>query len=395
MRYALSAAMTGVLVAVLTSITPAEAQSSCDETNDNGDQTCSIDCPVGQSAQCSHGVGSSAPSCQCSGDPSPPNSLAQTFRFENLSRLLPDNTQPTPTTVTLTNAVEQINGKLASARSVHLNNSCHPETHQECHTENPCDRLPDDRRILRCGPGIMRQDCHDVYETKCNPVIGKLAVNGAVSIVSGPTVIVDEPNWNDIPTTIYGFVVDFKNCTPDQQSFTYEHTESLSKGLSVSSSKSLVTGSDTTIKIDASFRLPTGFGGGAETDLKFSTTTKSDDTTTDDQRKMETEDFKLPVIIHAMSNVRTEHYWIQYSVPVPYSGTVVIDGSVTPNKDGITSISQMLPAAQDRTFALSGVVTNSHLLAVRVNVTGKPLQASDCAQPSYTITPMRVSHFMQ
>lgn len=50
----------------------AQAQSSCSATNTNGDQNCSINCPVGQAAICQNATGSSTPTCSCSAQlPSP------------------------------------------------------------------------------------------------------------------------------------------------------------------------------------------------------------------------------------------------------------------------------------------------------------------------------------
>lgn len=40
------------------------AGSSCSAHNDAGD-TCSVTCPVGQSASCSNGTGASPPTCEC------------------------------------------------------------------------------------------------------------------------------------------------------------------------------------------------------------------------------------------------------------------------------------------------------------------------------------------
>jgi hypothetical protein len=43
------------------------AQSECAATNQNDDQICSVSCPLGQTASCNGGIGSSAPKCVCSG----------------------------------------------------------------------------------------------------------------------------------------------------------------------------------------------------------------------------------------------------------------------------------------------------------------------------------------
>lgn len=43
------------------------AQSECAATNQNDDQICNVSCPLGQTAACKEGIGSSAPKCVCSG----------------------------------------------------------------------------------------------------------------------------------------------------------------------------------------------------------------------------------------------------------------------------------------------------------------------------------------
>jgi hypothetical protein len=43
------------------------AQSSCTATNEAGTQSCSISCPIGQSAMCVNGAGANDPSCSCGG----------------------------------------------------------------------------------------------------------------------------------------------------------------------------------------------------------------------------------------------------------------------------------------------------------------------------------------
>ena len=56
----------GVALLFVRSVKAADG-SSCSATNTNGDQTCSITCPAGQSASCSNGTGSTPPSCKCVG----------------------------------------------------------------------------------------------------------------------------------------------------------------------------------------------------------------------------------------------------------------------------------------------------------------------------------------
>jgi hypothetical protein len=63
-RYAL-----GLMVLMSLGIFPqcVPAQSECAAANQNDDQICSVSCPIGQTASCKAGIGSSAPKCVCSG----------------------------------------------------------------------------------------------------------------------------------------------------------------------------------------------------------------------------------------------------------------------------------------------------------------------------------------
>jgi hypothetical protein len=62
------------------------AQSECAAANDNDDQICSVSCPLGQTATCSTGIGSSAPKCACSSASVSLDPTARQFRGTRASK---------------------------------------------------------------------------------------------------------------------------------------------------------------------------------------------------------------------------------------------------------------------------------------------------------------------
>jgi hypothetical protein len=62
------------------------AQSECAATNQNDDQICSVSCPLGETASCNGGIGSSAPKCACSGGSTSLDSTLSEYRETSTSR---------------------------------------------------------------------------------------------------------------------------------------------------------------------------------------------------------------------------------------------------------------------------------------------------------------------
>src|SRR5579872_5222298 len=96
------------------------ADSNCSATNTNGDQTCSISCPAGQSAQCTQGIGSNSPTCECLGTPDPPAHLKNGgWKLAEKKRFVPLENKDAPPQI-LTNVPAVLNAKLATMRDYHL-----------------------------------------------------------------------------------------------------------------------------------------------------------------------------------------------------------------------------------------------------------------------------------
>jgi hypothetical protein len=110
-------------------VTSAKA-SSCSAHNDFGD-TCTIDCPEGQSATCTNGIGANKPTCVCSGTI---NFEAMRKRFSPVlpqAGILQDGGPSaavvqgggpalTSDTVLQTDVLGEINKKLSTLRPYHL-----------------------------------------------------------------------------------------------------------------------------------------------------------------------------------------------------------------------------------------------------------------------------------
>lgn len=54
-----------IAAALLASLCMAGLTQACTATNSNGDQRCQTSCQAGQTASCTNGTGSSAPTCEC------------------------------------------------------------------------------------------------------------------------------------------------------------------------------------------------------------------------------------------------------------------------------------------------------------------------------------------
>lgn len=62
------------------------AQSECAATNQNDDQICNVSCPLGETAACKEGIGSSAPKCVCSDASSSLDPTVSGYRETGASR---------------------------------------------------------------------------------------------------------------------------------------------------------------------------------------------------------------------------------------------------------------------------------------------------------------------
>jgi hypothetical protein len=372
-------------LSMLLSAPAAIADSSCTATNDNGDQTCSVSCPTGQTAACQNATGSAAPSCSCTGAPTPSPSATRhvlasagtkgnwTLRALTAAEI----TQP-PAPITNTNLVSVINAKLATLPDQHISNSCQ-DVHGTCYRPTIC-QIHGGHEVCTGGSAY---DC--VKGQACSAVNGKLTVGTPLLVSKGPTVSLGQPDLHSIPTSVFTRSGVYTNCSSVQQSETFTHLEQISEGDTVTKTNTLQTGSVQTTTINGSVGLgPLTLGGSRS--LQINTTTTYSEADAENHTQMESEQQQLPLLVPSMTQSTITHSFILYNVPVPFTGTVLVDGQLSSNLANLNTLSQVLPTESDRTFTFVGIVTNSTLIDTSVLTNEKKLTAADCqANPGLTI----------
>jgi len=369
-----------LLVAVFLSFCSAEmkADSECSATNDNGDQTCSISCPAGQAATCSNGVGSSPPTCYCAGTPE--GALKKNFGLSLLDSKRFDALDQPPKHPALenTNVIEVVNAKLATLPSHHITDVCHLEV-RSAPTGGPGGEF---------GPPEGRPDHPPrppVTTKVCQPVVGKLTIQPPLIVVVAPVVSVSEPNWKDIPTDVFMQHATYHNCSSAAQSQTFQHNQQLSVGDTVTKTKALQTGSSQSISIHAGFKVKILDFSGTDT-LTVNTQATVTDTNTETHTEQQQNSVTVPLNVPAMTDLQIRHSFVQYRVPVPFTGVAILDAQIAPNLDGIVRLSQVLPNEADRKFEFAGVVSNSTLVDAATATSERKLTAPDCSDGNGRMT---------
>lgn len=344
---------------------PALSQSSCSATNDNGDATCSISCPVGQSAECRNGTGSSSPECGCSGE----------SQLDSIFIPRPDSAGTlafAPSSLEHTNVLQSINAKLASLRDYTLHQSCSRErVGRVCYRE-PCVFMP----------GVCPRICEDTFDTVCRNVSGKLTAAPRFTIEVPPSVVVEEPNWKDIPSEILGYRETYINCTSLEQSISFRHGETVRSGRKVSKTKSISTNDKIDVKVE--YKLAKDLGptvGGGYSYSKTVTITDLNEESEEETRPLEK---VIPLDIASGTKVVMDHQWIRREVPIVYNGRVTLDAAIENNLEGIDRSSQVLTNAADRTFEFSGVIQHNLLLEGKTRVVETKMTEGECkANPGF------------
>lgn len=361
-----------VILSLISLAGHALGSSSCSATNENGDQRCSISCQAGQSAVCIDGTGSSSPTCECQG-----SALDSGLFIPNQKNITITKKQSEK--IEKTDILQVVNSKLNNLNDYHISTSCKDvENGRFCYRET-CINSENGSSSMLIGDkiGTLRfcsRICEPRYERVCEPVLGKLQAKPPIAIEKGPTVVVQEPNWKDIPSEIIGYRETYLNCTPAQQSFTFKHGETLKVGARVSKGRSI----DKSLSLEANVSFSyTGIGGGRKVSFNQKVNTSEVEETSSESTK--TLDLTLPVIIPPNSKVVMDHYWIKRVVPVHYTGTVIIDTAVSDNQANITRLSQVLTTAQDREFEFSGTVTDTSLSEGSTKVNSEATNKEMCS----------------
>lgn len=371
-----------LLVVAIVFAHQAFADSSCEATNDNGDQSCSVSCPTGEAAVCSKGSGSSAPSCECRSS----GNMASLRTFHVLKPVVEASAAvagaaaaaPSPSIVQQTDVMANVNAKLASLRDHAIGQSCRSvESGQYCYLRPCVHAVPHKPEattgILGVIPARMMCDvCQPTYATECSPVMGKLTASEPVRVIGDPDVTISPPNWQEIPSRIFGYRETYRNCTPAEQGFTFQHAQVVTKGSKVTKTKTL----STTTKIDAKVSFEFFFKG--ETSVGFSQTVGMNDVAEQNYQTQDTLTLTLPVRAAQMGVTTVDHWWLQRDVPVKFDGIATLDTAIAANRENIATLSQVFPDAVARAFPFSGYVTATELIEGQTNTTFSKLSEAQC-----------------
>lgn len=340
--------------------------ASCSAKNDVGD-SCSIDCDTGQQALCQNATGSSTPTCECKD-----SSFARTFKSGTQSRgaaLLPLAVAPAP--IQNTNAADLLNAKLALQRDVKLRQECHTVDtgKQECHTHfMPCVLSTNIDMLNRCPVS----ECFPITAQQCSIATGKVQVAGAIMLENDPTVTVQEPNWNGIPTSFLGRKLTYLNCSPKDQQQTFTVTQEATTGGRVQMTKTIQSTSGITAKV--------GFSYFVDVDVTASFSQTVSTSTQDEQnfQQKQTITESDPVVIPANSYTEFEVLWRRVEVPIKFSGVALVDAPITPNLEQLKLASQILPSAADRSVPFEGYVYNATVLGAQISNKSRATTAAEC-----------------
>lgn len=347
-----------ILCLFLLFLTSANA-ASCSANNDVGD-SCSIDCAVGQKAQCSNAAGAGKPVCECEGNQIQ-DMLKKSFKTytEDIKVASPEQGKG----IQQTNAKDLLNNKLANLRDYRLSQSCALVGSGKFDCQYKCHRLLD----------TCDEVCIERKINRCNDIFGKLNVVEPLNMISEPVVKVQEPNWKGIPVGNVGRKLEYLNCNPNPQNQTFKIQENTMVGSRVQMTKAV--GSTTSVSAKVGF----SFFANAEMSASFSQNvnlTKVDEQSFQEARQIN-EDY--PLSLPPMTYTTFEILWQKIDVPVKFSGTVILDAPLIQNMEGVTVLSQVIPNESDRSVDFEGVVFNTLMLKGNAKIYSRKTTEKECS----------------
>lgn len=353
------------------------AGSSCSATNPDINESCSISCDTGESATCYDTSGGNSPSCRCETDPGhyPEGSLKITkYVARKLSSVSPE-------TIERTNVLTVVNTKI-SPFIFHIKDLCrNVKVAEEC-THRLFGGIPgcphelsgqknESQKPMKCSGEPI---CRSIFENQCSAVNSALTAVPPFIVEREPEVVVSEPNWKEIPDYYVGLKQSYRNCTKVQQSITYKHSASLKEGSRISKTKVLETTNGISAKLDFKF----GDFGGAGVSTSLSTRVSITNIDEESNELVRAFEETLPLVIPARTKVTLNHFFIQRTVKVPFTGKVTLDSAVSENVSGIKLLSSILKDPKDRTFYFSGYVTDAMVHQTDTTVESKDLTEEEC-----------------
>ena len=391
-------------------LTASSAQaSSCSASNEVGD-TCSISCSTGEAAVCKQGNGSSAPECYCDQDnlyqpKDETNNLIQRYGLQFFDEESSKNASPILESKRISNFSSEVstpdsrskiiqdlpaisNARLSQLRDFHLDESCGDvvvgrtcfRTPPKCIPVSFNPLFPDVRiwnAVVGCSWYPGHEICREQKSRQCSPVMGKLTIGNTVTIIGEPTAVYKTPTKAEVPISFLQVEETIDNCSPTESAYTFTHQENVSVGQVFKKSNVVRTGTTFSIKLG----LKAGVEGLGDVTAETSIGASKDVTITDgedlDLKTQETVTRMFPVKQAPYSISFLKHTFVKRVVPIPYSGKVLIDAPVNPNREGIVNLSQILSEDQ-RTFEFGGVIEDSSVSNGRFSIQSKVYTPEEC-----------------
>lgn len=205
---------------------------------------------------------------------------------------------------------------------------------------------PSSEAVPMCGPRVI-----------CTKVkVGKVDIYTAPprianwQILEISELVLKEERMVRLPDNLYVKTVQGKNCSkasdlPIGQTLSFVSTESVSHTVSRGVSTS------TSVTARVSFKPPKGFGGSLGAGFTRGVSLTNTDTQSTSRSISQSFDFRVKVAPRRLLTARA--IVAETSLIIPFSGTILVDGNIDNNLDGIKKVSQRLsPSA--RTMPVEG-----------------------------------------
>lgn len=344
--------------------------ASCSATNDVGG-SCSIDCPVGSSANCVNATGAGTPTCDCN------YNLNSTYKIEDKSsNNSSEKSTLSNTKVTQANPVEFLNTLLASKQDRKLDVVCSqvPDGPRHCRPPRkiPCFVGQTERND---GVHTMCIDggyCENKTKTECKDVMGKLSISGDPIMDNRSEVKVEQPTWNGIPDLVQSIKLTYLNCTNKVQRKEYEYNKTLSTGSRIQMTKTITDKIGIDVNVGFNFVVSGSQKISYNHDVSVSDAKEQSNMTTTTFR--EKHSFDLPEMNITNVTIRT----LQATIPVRFSGSIAFDAMVIKNTESLKLVSQVIPDPLERTLEYAGFIYNAIQINDETSAISHPVDTKDC-----------------
>jgi hypothetical protein len=242
-----------------------------------------------------------------------------------------------------------------------------------------------ERRVCRdscCGKGC-EFDCEKCRVEKVQELetYTDVARSTSLDVVRVSDLLVNRAQLAELPESVEIAAYRILNCSANEASQTINLSRTVSVGHAITKMRSVSTGQS----IHASLQFDLGKFGRAGTDISLNTSVLVSDT------EAETRQEQIMRSVSFGARPRGNGYWTitQFMVyvvtlEIPFSGTVVFDGDIDGNIDGITKASQLL-SEQERTFAVEGLIRVSSASEGYVRILEAKADPAECESVPGTV----------